>query len=139
MNKNVTLRDLCALLRHSEWEEVRVYDPCFPASRIVVNDYTPDELLRRSVAGLYMENRDGTAIILIALEDVPIDFEPGYRICSECGQAFVEGYCVADGFAYYCDDDCLHKHYTDEEWRQMYEEDEGYWTTWWDHASRQPT
>ena len=54
------------------------------------------------------------------------------RICSECGKVMVEGYLVNSGDEYYCNDECLHKHYTEEEWNNMYSDDsdENYWTSW---------
>lgn len=54
-----------------------------------------------------------------------------FRVCSECGEPMIQGYCVDDGEAYYCSDECLHKHFTDEEWEEAYEEGWGYWTTWY--------
>lgn len=68
------------------------------------------------------------------VDEVVIYDENGYRrtemahFCSECGELILEGYIVCDGEAYYCSDECLHKHYTDEEWREMYESDDGYYT-----------
>ena len=70
------------------------------------------------------------------------------RKCSECGSGMNEGYLVGGGDAYYCSDECLHKHFTPEEWSQecmVYDEryddadegldgmivgDESYWTDW---------
>ncbi|MFV5897137.1 hypothetical protein [Bacillus cereus] len=42
----------------------------------------------------------------------------------------VEGYCIDDGLAYYCSEECLHKEYTPEEYEEMYEDDYAYWTQW---------
>lgn len=55
------------------------------------------------------------------------------QICSECGKVHDEGFCVNGGDEYYCSEECLHKHYSKEEWEEMYEEDEynNYWTQWW--------
>lgn len=51
------------------------------------------------------------------------------RICSECGCLMLDGYVIGDGLEYYCKDDCLHKHYTEEEWQDMYEDGgDCYWT-----------
>ena len=51
------------------------------------------------------------------------------RICSECGCMMIDGYVIGDGLEYYCNDDCLHKHYTEEEWQDMYEDGgDCYWT-----------
>ncbi len=64
----------------------------------------------------------------------------GERSCSECGRPVFEGYIVWDGAEYYCSDECLHKHYTSEQWKEMTtgpagREEEGnshcYWTDWW--------
>jgi len=55
------------------------------------------------------------------------------RTCSECGQGMWKGYCINDGEAYYCDENdsaCLHKHYSPEEWKRMYDEGIGYYTEW---------
>lgn len=56
------------------------------------------------------------------------------RICSECGKRMDEGYCVDNGLEYYCSDECLRKHYTQEQWEMMYDNGDGdsYWTTWYD-------
>jgi len=55
------------------------------------------------------------------------------RTCSECGKGMNEGFLVGGGMEYYCTDECLHKHYTKEEWEnEMYSDDsdENYWTEW---------
>jgi len=53
------------------------------------------------------------------------------RECDECGKGFNEGYCVDGGSFYYCSDECLHKHFTPEEWEEMSDDDgDSYWTTW---------
>lgn len=73
----------------------------------------------------YLENKQ--------LLDFCFDEDEGYRICSECGKHMYEGYCVDNGVEYYCSDECLHKHYTEEEWNEMYSDDgDSYWTTWYD-------
>ena len=50
-------------------------------------------------------------------------YEPWVRKCSICGKEMWDGYIEADGYRYFCSDDCLHTVYTDEEWEQVYEED----------------
>ena len=54
------------------------------------------------------------------------------RVCDECGETFIEGYC-ADG-EYYCDDACLHKHISPEEWEELCDPDsvgnDYYWSCW---------
>ena len=55
-----------------------------------------------------------------------------YRTCSECGKQMSAGYVIDGGMEYFCSDECLHKHYTDEEYLEMYDEGNGdsYWTEW---------
>lgn len=54
------------------------------------------------------------------------------KICDECGHLMDEGFVVDDGFEYYCEEDCLHKHYSEKEWEEMYDDGNGdsYWTQW---------
>ena len=56
------------------------------------------------------------------------------RTCDECGREMVEGYCINGGEEYYCSDECLHKHYTQEEYLDLYDEGNGdsYYTEWED-------
>ena len=58
-----------------------------------------------------------------------------FRICDECGKPMIEGY-VVDGCDAYCSDGCLHKHLTDEEFKQLYNDGGGntYWTTWYEDS-----
>lgn len=60
--------------------------------------------------------------------------EEHYRECSECGRLMIEGYCIDDGADYYCSDECLHQHMTQEEFEALYDEGRGnsYWTSWVD-------
>lgn len=54
------------------------------------------------------------------------------RRCSECGKLMRDGYCVDRGAAYYCSDDCLHKHFTPHEWLQECDNNEqSYYTEWY--------
>ena len=56
------------------------------------------------------------------------------RACSECGKPMTEGFCIEDGAEYYCSEECLHKHLTEEEFDNLYDEGRGnsYWTSWLD-------
>ena len=58
------------------------------------------------------------------------------RKCSECGKEMKAGYVIDGGMEYFCSDECLHKHYTDEEYLEMYDEGNGdsYWTEWDDEG-----
>lgn len=57
------------------------------------------------------------------------------RICSHCGKPMKQGYCIEGGSEYYCSDECLHAHYTDEEYLELYDDGNGdsYWTEWEDN------
>lgn len=54
------------------------------------------------------------------------------RLCSECSVEMTEGYCIDGGSEYYCSDECLHKHYSREEYDELYDDGNGdsYWTIW---------
>lgn len=61
------------------------------------------------------------------------------RICKECGNHdFMAGYVVDGGGEYYCSDECLHKHYTEQEWLDMYEDGgDSYYTEWYDEEEEE--
>ena len=52
------------------------------------------------------------------------------RRCSECGKEMHEGYLCESGCWYYCSDECLYKHYTPDEWKELSKTMEYYWTEW---------
>lgn len=54
------------------------------------------------------------------------------RVCSECDKSMENGYVIENGLEYYCSDECLHKHYPDDEYNKMYDNGNGdsYWTSW---------
>ena len=54
-----------------------------------------------------------------------------HTICDECKTPMNEGFCLFGGERYYCTEECLHKHYTKEEWDELYEDGgDSYWTEW---------
>lgn len=52
------------------------------------------------------------------------------RVCSECKERFTSGYVIDNGLEYYCSNECLHKHYTEEEYEKLYDNgnSDTYWT-----------
>lgn len=54
------------------------------------------------------------------------------RTCDICGKPMLDGFCIRDGMEYFCSDECLHKVYTEEEYQELYDNDQAYWTTWYD-------
>lgn len=74
---------------------------------------------------------EGLELLYRIVNDVDLKDLSSIRVCSECGSIMTSGYCVDDGEEYYCSDDCLHKHYTPDEWDTMYSDDgDTYWTEW---------
>ena len=58
-----------------------------------------------------------------------------FRVCNECGRPMIEGY-VIDGRDTYCSDECLHKHFKDEEYNELFDDgnSDTYWTTWYEDS-----
>lgn len=52
------------------------------------------------------------------------------RECTNCGKDMASGYVIDDGLEYFCDDDCLHSHYSPEEYEELFDQDAAYWTEW---------
>tara|TARA_R110000868_G_scaffold103241_2_gene284373 strand:- start:9261 stop:9551 length:291 start_codon:yes stop_codon:yes gene_type:complete len=54
------------------------------------------------------------------------------RQCDECKQGMNEGYVICNGEQYYCTDECLHKHFTHEQWYELHENGDGesYYSAW---------
>lgn len=52
------------------------------------------------------------------------------RECTNCGKPMTSGYVINDGEEYFCDDDCLHGWYSEEEYDELCQQDLAYWTEW---------
>lgn len=79
------------------------------------------------------ENKIWLDDVSLGYEDLENLFEDNTkRICSECKRKMSEGYVIYNGFEYYCSDECLHKHYTEEEYLELYDNGigESYYTEW---------
>ena len=96
-------------------------------------------------ASLYSYNDIGCEHVewLVRILDMLTDLLEGdkWRICSHCGKLMSEGYInkMGEPTEYYCSDECLHQHYTPQEWAQLCQGPEGQedagndfccWTTW---------
>lgn len=48
----------------------------------------------------------------------------------------IEGF-VVDGCQTYCSEECLHKHISEEDYREAYNDGDGdtYWTTWYEDSN----
>lgn len=51
------------------------------------------------------------------------------RLCVICKKEMDKGFYITD-FEYYCSDMCLYERYTYEEYNELYELNEGYYTEW---------
>jgi hypothetical protein len=51
------------------------------------------------------------------------------RKCDKCNKGMNEGYVLLD-CEYYCSDECLHKEVTEQEYEELYENDDAYYTEW---------
>lgn len=47
------------------------------------------------------------------------------RICNECGNELKAGFVIEGGTEYYCSEKCLHKHYTEKEYLDLYDNGDG--------------
>lgn len=55
-----------------------------------------------------------------------------HRICDACNKQMQEGYVINGGEEYYCRKECLHKKHSPAEWDEMYDNNDSYWTDWYD-------
>lgn len=69
---------------------------------------------------------------LECLQEEEKEEENNTRICSECGKVMTQGYCIENGLAYYCSDECLLKNMKMESYLELYDDGNGdtYWTEW---------
>lgn len=52
------------------------------------------------------------------------------RRCTHCGNVVVEGYCIDNGFEYYCSDECLYENYTQDGYLELYDRGFAYYSQW---------
>ena len=84
--------------------------------------------LKQYMAGYVIDNTTD-------VEELVDEFDLEHsRCCSHCRKPMYEGFCIEDGAEYYCSEECLHKHLTEEEYDNLYDEGRGnsYWTSWLD-------
>jgi hypothetical protein len=55
-----------------------------------------------------------------------------WRKCDECSKPMEEGFVIHEGQYYFCDEECLLKNMTWEEYLELHEDGDGdsYWTIW---------
>lgn len=94
---------------------------------------------------LLADETEGIVNLIDGIQDVAVDTlklppsevfpnleTPVYwaRKCDECGKGMNSGYVVNGGEYYYCQDECLHKHISEKEFAERYEDSETYYTEW---------
>lgn len=57
------------------------------------------------------------------------------RTCEKCGMPMAKGFVIGDGESYYCSEGCLYQDMTEQEYEELYENDEAYWTMWEEEAA----
>lgn len=85
------------------------------------------EVILRMLVDDFIDNGD----IQEAVDELDLEH---IRCCSECGKPMYEGFCIENGADYYCSEECLHKHISEEEYDKLYDDGKGdsYWTSWLD-------
>lgn len=85
------------------------------------------------ILDLEEENENLTELNRVLTEKI-VFLEEKYapRKCSACGKGMYNGFLIGDGLEYYCSEKCLHTKYTEEEYLQMYEDEEAFYTEWED-------
>lgn len=61
---------------------------------------------------------------------VNINVNEEKRICTACGSFMDSGYVIHDGEEYFCSDECLNFYYSWDEYDELCQIDEAYWTEW---------
>lgn len=83
--------------------------------------------LKQYIAGYIIDNTEVEELV----DELDLEHT---RCCSECGSPMYEGYCIENGAEHYCSEECLHKHLSEEEYNDLYDDGKGdsYWTSWLD-------
>lgn len=77
------------------------------------------------------EEMQNTLNSLQSMLNSDIEYEEEHiRVCDICGCKFSSGYYNEDNFEYFCSDKCLHERYTQEEYLDLYDKGNFYWTSW---------
>lgn len=88
------------------------------------------DFIEHDDTGIFQKDVDALHLAITIIKDYDIESSDYLRECSECGHLMNQGYCVDNGLEYYCNEECLNKHYTDDEWADLYATGNSYWTEW---------
>lgn len=96
------------------------------APKYDIRDWSPDH--QRMTRGITLTASEGFRLTQLMIEE----FSDCFRVCDECKQIMFSGFVINGGDEHYCSEECLHKHYSQEEYLQMNAEndDDNYWTQW---------
>lgn len=90
-----------------------------------IRDWSPDHV--RMSRGITLTASEA----LNLAQSLVVEFEDCFKVCDECKQIMFSGFVINGGDEIYCSEQCLHKHYSEEEYLKMCEENEDtYWTQW---------
>jgi hypothetical protein len=81
---------------------------------------------------IFEKDVEALELAITIIKEWDVDSSDYLRECTECGHLMNEGYVIENGIEYYCSDECLHKHITEEEYQRLYDNGDGdsYWTEW---------
>lgn len=130
VNAELNRHDLSIELRHDG--EFYAYNHNTGRKVYQRDDETILQLLNREnvYVSHYLLDIVSAARLGLIIELLTISTPENWRVCDECGDIMPDGYVIGDGAEYYCSGDCLHKHYTDAEFSELYDQDAAYYTDW---------
>ena len=90
------------------------------------------DFIKNDDTGIFKKDCEALELAYSIINEIDLHDLDCIRICSDCGKIMNAGYCINNGEEYYCNDECLHKHYTNEEYINMYDDGNGdsYYTEW---------
>ena len=88
------------------------------------------DFISNDETGVFIRDCMALDLAYSIINEIDIEDLECFRICSDCENIMNTGYCINDGEEYYCSDKCLHKHYTDKEFNDMYDDGNSYYTEW---------
>ncbi len=94
--------------------------------------HTKEELHRFAQLHTDVWNEDTSEYVIAeAFTDFFWNSDKPCRRCSVCGKLMRTGYCLNNGDAYYCSDECLHTEFTDAQWEHECDTNaDSYYSTW---------
>ena len=91
-----------------------------------------EDFISHDETGIFRKDVDALNLACTIIKEFDISESNYIRECTECGHLMTEGFVIEGGLEYYCNEDCLHKNITEEEYLNLYDDGNGdtYWTEW---------